>query len=278
MRSTLVNTRILCDVDNENIHIDLHPEDKNLAGMLNVIKNFITDARKEGNVSFKRIYTELTGSEKHIGMRRGLVPIYLSAVLHEFKKEIVISDRFGQVSMNADTIEQINANPEMFKLAYIDWNPDKEAYLEALEDLFGDYSSNDTITTPYERVMVAMKRWYMALPKYSKNAKLLNGQKVTKEDKAFLQEMMKNAGGYDLIFNILPKIYGVDEPNKTLAERIESTKNYYDSALGYLKNELIKSMRSLFCSQGDLRCKNMSLASIIRDWCEKLDQAVFQQL
>ena len=214
----------------------------------------------------------------HIGMRKGLIPVYLAAVLHEYKKEVVISDRFGQVPMNADTLEQLNAEPDMFTLAYIDWNPDKEAYLSSLESLFCDYDIEDENIASYEHVMMAMKRWYMDLPKYSKNTKTIGGKKINKEDRAFLQEMRKNAGSYDLVFHVLPKIYGVEEVNEELADKIRTTKENYDNALQYLKKDLIKLMRMLFCTLDASECREMSLPSIIRDWCEKLDQAVFEQL
>lgn len=113
----------------------------------------------------------MTSAEQHIGLRKGLIPIYLSVVLHEYKKEIVICDRYGQITMNADAIEQINAEPGLFTLSYIDWNPEKEEYIAALEEAFSEYAIEDRTTAPYEYVMIAMKRWYMELPKYAKNAK-----------------------------------------------------------------------------------------------------------
>ena len=278
MRSTLVNTGVLENVESENIRINMTPDDELLAGVLKVIGAFVTNSRKEENLSFAKLYEELSGPEMHIGMRKGLIPVYLAAVLHEYKKEVVISDRFGQVPMNADTLEQLNAEPDMFTLAYIDWNPDKEAYLSSLESLFCDYDIEDENIASYEHVMMAMKRWYMDLPKYSKNTKTIGGKKINKEDRAFLQEMRKNAGSYDLVFHVLPKIYGVEEVNEELADKIRTTKENYDNALQYLKKDLIKLMRMLFCTLDASECREMSLPSIIRDWCEKLDQAVFEQL
>lgn len=107
---------------------------------------------------------------------------------------------------------------------------------------------------------------------------VIGGKKINKEDRAFLQEMRKNAGSYDLVFHVLPKIYGVEEVNEELADKIRTTKENYDNALQYLKKDLIKLMRMLFCTLDASECREMSLPSIIRDWCEKLDQAVFEQL
>ena len=97
--------------------------------MLAVIESFVINARKNDGACFADLYKELTSAEQHIGLRKGLIPIYLSVVLHEYKKEIVICDRYGQITMNADAIEQINAEPGLFTLSYIDWNPEKEEFL-----------------------------------------------------------------------------------------------------------------------------------------------------
>ena len=123
-----------------------------------------------------------------------------------------------------------------------------------------------------------MKRWYMELPKYAKNAKSVAGKKVAKEYKLFLQEMRKNVGSYNLIFNAIPKIYGAETVNRELAEKVRMTKNYFDGALECLKNELSEKMRNMFCTLDTAACEKMSLPSIIRDWCEKLDQAAYEQL
>lgn len=277
MRSTVLNTGVVT-IQDDIVKINLKPKDEFLSGMLEVIESFVISARKNGGVSFADLYKDLTSSEKHIGLRKGLIPIYLSAVLHEYKKEIVICDRFGQITMSADVIEQINADPGMFTLSYIDWSPEKEEYLAYLEDIFCEYAIEDRTTAPYEDVMFAMRRWYMALPKYAKNAKTVDGSKVSKTDKAFLQELRKNTGSYDLVFKIIPKIYGVETVSKELADKVQITKNFFDGALAGLKNELSQKMREIFCTLDTMACKKMSLISIIRDWSEKIDQAAFEQL
>lgn len=277
MRSTVLNTGVVTMQD-DIVKINLKPKDEFLSGMLEVIESFVISARKNGGVSFANLYKDLTSPEKQIGLRKGLIPIYLSAVLHEYKKEIVICDRFGQITMSVDVIEQINAEPAMFTLSYIDWSPEKEEYLAYLEEIFGEYAIKDRTTAPYEHVMFAMRRWYMALPKYAKNAKTVDGRKVSKIDKAFLQELRKNIGSYDLVFKIIPRIYGVETVSKELADKVQTTKKFFDGALAGLKNELSQKMRDIFCTLDTMDCEKMSLISIIRDWSEKVDQAAFEQL
>ena len=103
MRSTLVRTGILVD-EAGMPHINLHPEDANIRNMLGIIENFVLGARHQESVDFSELYALLTGTEERIGLRKGLIPIYLSAVIHEYKQQLIILDRFGPVSVNGDII------------------------------------------------------------------------------------------------------------------------------------------------------------------------------
>lgn len=126
MRSTLVSTGILENVSS-NISVNLHPkENPRMSHMLSEIEAFILDGRKNGSQSFHLLYERLCGADNGIALRKELVPIYLAAVLHEFKQQVVVSDRFGQVTLNADILLQINLQPEKFYLKYLDWTPEKK--------------------------------------------------------------------------------------------------------------------------------------------------------
>ena len=97
--------------------------------MLNTSVSFIKEAQVHGEVSFGELYRRLMAAECHIGMRKGLIPIYLAVVLHEFKQSVLITDRFGQVPTSTDVLLQINADPDAFSVKYLDWNPEKEAFI-----------------------------------------------------------------------------------------------------------------------------------------------------
>ncbi|RAZ94511.1 hypothetical protein DK853_34790, partial [Klebsiella oxytoca] len=83
-----------------------------------------------GAMNFEKLYTRLIAPEYHIGLRKGLIPIYLAAVIHEYKREVIISDQYGQVQVTAELMLQINSKPNMFTLSYLDWNPEKEAFVQ----------------------------------------------------------------------------------------------------------------------------------------------------
>lgn len=275
MRNTLVRTGILVE-DKGMMHINLHPKDALVSNMLAKIDNFVMKAKQEGSVNFAEIYEILTSPENHIGLRRGLIPLYLAVVFHTYKQEIIIHDRFGQISMTTDALLQINANPEGFTLYYLDWNPEKEQYIEELSQVFEEFVIQaEKSASSYEFVVSAIRRWFMSLPKYTKETKTSTSKRYA----AFLKILKRNVGGNELLFKSLPKAFDLEEVYGGVVEEIASAKKYYDNIPNKLKKELIQDVKKLFVSaESRENLKRMSLASILNDWCETLDQQIFEQI
>lgn len=281
MRSTLVRTGVLVD-ENGLPRIELKPDDILLTNMLDTIVDFLLTARETGKASFAELYQKLTAPAYHIGMRKGLIPIYLAAVFHEYKQEIIIQDRFGQVPLNADTLIQLNSTPDMFELTFLDWNPEKEKFTQTLAEIFSEYVIDaERTANSYDYVVAAMRRWYMSLPKYTKELKrTANGERVDKRYTSFIRMLKQNMGGHAFLFEKLPDVFGYSAKfNLGLTENVSATKNYFDNALQELKQVLIQRVKEIYsapCSQEKLNMT--SLCSVITDWCESLDQKVFEQL
>ena len=138
MRSTLLRTGIWIE-DGGIPQINLRPENAAIRNMLETIEDFILEARQNGQISFAVLYERLTSQEYHIGLRYGLIPIYIAAVMHNYRQQTVIHDRFGPIQTSADALIQINSDPGSFTLEYLDWNPEKENYIARLSDAFRDY-------------------------------------------------------------------------------------------------------------------------------------------
>lgn len=281
MRSTLLRTGVLV-TDNSLVRIELKPDDELIRNMLTTIVSFIQEAKAAGSVSFGVLYRRLAAPENHIGLRKGLIPIYLAAVFHEFKQELILQDRFGQVSITADTLLQVNANPDGFTLAYLDWDPEKAEFIQRLADIFSDYVIEaEKLVNAYDYVVSAMKRWYMALPKYAKELKRsVKGQKVDKRYLAMLRLLKNSAGGHELLFDKLPTAFDyTNQFSVGLAENIAAAKKYYDHCIAQLKKDLIQTVKEIFsASQSSSSLKAASLTSVIKDWCESLDERAFEQL
>lgn len=280
MRSTLVRTGVL-EEDSGIAKINLKPKDRYLANALATIVDFINEAHQKGQTCFDELYHRLTSAEYHIGMRKGLIPIYLAAVLHEYKQSVLITDRFGQVTTSTDVLLQSNADPSAFSITYLDWNPEKEAFVSRLAELFRDYVIEaEQLNNTHDYAVLAMRRWYMSLPKYAKEIKRTpSGDRVDKRYLGFTRLLRQNVGSHELLFQKMPEAFGyAAEFTPGVAENVAAAKNFYDNALATLKKSLIKEVKEMFAAPHTKRFGMTSLSSVIKDWCESLDSTVYEQL
>lgn len=281
MRSTLIRTGIW-EENGGYPKLNLRPTNvEHMDEMLAVIEDFIVETRQNGAMLFEELYRRLTSAEYHIGLRKGLIPIYLAAVMHEYKREVIISDQFGQVMLSAETLLQINSKPDMFTLEYLDWNPEKEGFVSKLAECFAEYIVDaERGANSYDYVVSAMRRWYMALPKYTKESKkAVDGKTIPKAYLELLKLLKQNVSGNELLFEKIPKIFAMNEIQETLSDNVEAVKKFYDEYLKNIKKSLVKETKDVFALPGAKdNVSKMSLSSVIKDWCESLDQTVFEQL
>jgi len=280
MRSTLLRTGVWNEAEGVP-QINLHPEDAAMRNMLETIERFILEARQNGQVSFAVLYERLVSPEFHIGLRSGLIPIYIAAVLHNYRQQTVINDRFGPVQTSVDALVQINSDPGSFTLEYLDWNPEKENYISRLSDAFNDYVVEaEKTSNSYDYVANAMRRWYMALPKYSKEStKKPSGEKLVRRQLEMIKLLRQNTSSSDLLFKKLPEAVDSHGDYSDAATDIIAAKVVFDGLLAELKQELIKKTKDAFLPENDKKAgKKMSLTDAAKEWCDKLDPKSFEQL
>ena len=281
MRTTLVRTGVLKNVDVAPV-VNLHPDDPKIENVLSVICDFIKGAHCDEPLSFDVLYERLTSPDGHIGLRKGLIPIYLATVFHEYRQQLVITDKVGQANISADTLLQINAAPNAFFLSYVDWNSNKEELVRNLAQEFSDYiidSEKDTNT--YDYVVSAMKRWMMSLPKYSKECKALpSGKKIDARYITFMRLLRQNGNGHELLFEKMPQVFGYDKNVSVgLSENISAARVFYDGLINRLLQSLADKTKGIFMLPQNLAQANkMSLASTIQDWSESIDSDAFNHL
>lgn len=280
MRSTLLRTGIWSE-DGGVPQINLHPENVNMRHMLETIEDFILETRQNGKTSFAELYERLTSPEYHIGLRYGLIPIYVAAVMHNYRQQIVINDRFGPIQTSADALIQINSDPSSFTLEYLDWNPEKENYIARLSDAFRDYVVDaERSGNSYDYVANAMRRWYMALPKYSKEStKRPAGEKLVRRQLEIMKLLRQNTSSSDLLFKKLPEAVDYHGDYADAATDIIDAKGFFDGLLTELKQELISKTKSAFLPENDKKAsKKTTLTDAAKDWCNRLDPKSFEQL
>lgn len=277
LRSTLIRKNILVE-ENGTARINLKTGDANLDSMLMLITRFIQKAKREGECRFDELYYSLMSPDVGIGLRRSLIPIYLAAVLHEYRLATVIVNKHGQIPLGLDALLQIEADPSEFKIKYLDWDPDKESFIRELEDIFKDHIIEaEKDADAYNYIVSAMKRWYMALPKYSKEK---IPQSEYKRYRGLVRLLKQNTGSYELLFSKLPNEFGQKNFDPNIADTIKLARSYYDSVLDVLVEHLTVSVKEIFStgSGGMPQKDRSSLSSIIKDWCESLDNSVFEHL
>lgn len=280
MRSTLIRTGIWDESTGIPV-INLHPQDSKMANMMKTIEYFIIGARRNGSIAFDILYDMLSLPEYHIGLRKGLIPIYLAAVMHEYRQQVVITDKYGQVAMTADTLLQINANPAAFMLSYIDWDSEKEEFVSNMAEIFDEYVIDaEKMSNTYDYIVNAMKRWMLSLPKFAKESKALpNGKKIDARYLGMMKLLRQSTSGYSLLFEKLPQTFGYDEFTPGLSENIQAAKNCFDSILDRLKKSLSAKIKAIFMLRQDEKLDGrVSLASVIKDWCDSIDQGAFDYL
>jgi hypothetical protein len=282
MRSTLIQTGIL---SNEQVKpvLTLTPEDEGMANTLRVIQEFFNGANANGGRNFKELYDRLTLPEFGYGLKKGVIPIYIAVVLHFFKKYLVIKNKNNEVKITADLLNSINENPKAFTVFMEDWNEDKSTYINSLENLFSDYIiSKEKDYNTFTYVVSAMSRWYMSLPKYTKELKTkykgrgVSPKKITSAKVKFIGSLRQtDINAREYLFEKLFENFGYKEFTVDIIDNIKSAKSTFDSAKDELIKFLINDVKDIFKNgQAD----NATLTSIIKDFIERLKPTTLSYL
>lgn len=278
MRSTIKNEGILVEkvgqyyINTENL------KNKKLQNVLNLIKKFIVNS-SEKQLSFKELYNILTEPANHIGMKMGLIPIYIACVLHHYKKYAVILKNGKEVEINAKLLDSINEEPYNYNIALEEWDVQKEKYIEDLKNTFSEYVHEEEFEyNNFEFIVRAMQRWFFQLPKYTKEITIeyVNKNKSNALDKKILK--FKNSlkvpeiNAREFLFDKLPEIFGYGTFTLKLEQDILSAKEYLDNVKANLINTLSEEMKVMFATNN--LNKKASLSSVLKDWSEQFSEDV----
>ena len=278
MRSTLIRTGIWEDGSGMP-HLNIHPDEERMNHVLVTIEDFILESRKK-DLCFSELYFRLTSPEWKIGLRKGVIPIYLACVLHEYKKQIVIKDRVGQVPTSSEVLSQINTNPSSFSLSYLDWTPQKEKYISAISVIFKDnvIDAEKTISS-YDYAANAIRRWYLALPKFTKGSRTMpSGIPIKSNYLELMQLLRRNTSNSEFIFDMVPSTLGFPLEAPEIISELKDFKSLFDNLLGDLKEHLKDITNEIFTDSISDSNKAVPLFTTIKDWCDSLDQHVFEEL
>ncbi len=275
MRSTLLRTNIIVDIEIAP-KINLSLEDDNMKNMLETIQEFFVGDNSVSEQNFNILYDKLTSPNYKIGLKQGLIPIYIAIVLHLYKKDLIVKHKNNEVKITADLLELINKSPKDFTVIRENWTIEKLEYITKLEKLFSKtVIEQEKQYNSYSYIVSAMNKWFVGLPKYVKESTDIymgvnnKSKPLSKERKKFINTLkIESDNQYDYLFNKVPKMFGMSEFSVTVIDNISSTKNIYDSMLVDLFDKLLIDLRNIF-SENSL--ENATTISIIKDWLEQFD-------
>lgn len=284
MRSTLLQTGIIENIASEP-KINLEPQDENIRFMLRTIQEFIVNAGINGEQNLGDLYELLTSHKNGIGLKLGVVPIYIATVLHLHRNNIVIKKGSSEQKISADLLNMINDAPEGYSVVLENWNEDKANYLAQLEQLFQKHvHEQEKVYNSFAYIVSAMCRWYMSLPKYSKEMtktyKGIDSKEMFKSISASRRKFVNSLKQLDInprdyLFEKVFEIYGYSEFNVDVIDNVIQTKKEYDEAIESLIKVLISDVKNIFAQNGNTRG---SLTSIIQDWYAELKETTIQHL
>ncbi len=231
MRTLLLNSGILRETPYKQLEINLEIEDKKLKNLLDTIDNFFAHKILSKWRSFKELYDEITLPEHSIGLKRGVIPVYLAVLIHKYRKSLIIKGEEGEEKIDAELLSNINKNPEKYSVYIENWSEEKNLYLEGIYKIFEEYSFGDkNRLNNLKNQVTSMKQWYLSLPKYSKELKsqyIGNDEyrELEKKKLNFLNELRNELDNpREFLFEKLPKIFNCSALDSELLKEIRDFK------------------------------------------------------
>lgn len=285
MQSALVHTGIL-EKNSEKKFFNLSPKtgdtknDENFKNLFCVMNGFLFNAEK-AEASFEKLFDFLMKTENGIGLRRGVIPVYIAAAVCERVKNIVLKKRGIEVPVNAQNLAEIAETPSDFTIRIQKWNDEKENYILALEKLFSDFVIDDEKkANGYSYLINAMLRWYRSLPKYTKQMKKvycggsglaeIKFAAIQKEYSAFLNILRSGGfGANEILFEKLPFVFGNGQSAEDFDffENVAAAKKFFDFALDSFESQMIEETKNSF----DTDAGGKSLKNLVAEFCQKLN-------
>jgi len=281
MRSTLIQPGVLVNAE-ENPRIQLETQNERMTDMLAEIRTFfIEQATQQYGASFKALYDTLTLYENGFGLKYGVIPIYIAAVLHLYKSNLVILYHGSEVKITPELLNDINEKPRNYIAVLEDWNEDKAQYMRRLEELFADYvTEREKSYNSFTYLFYAMNRWYLSLSKFAKETRYTYAEggipsKIQTPHVKFVESLKQiDANPREFLFDKVFTFFRYSTFTESVVENIRAVKDEYDNALKNLIGYLVGKVKAVF-SFGKARG---SLSSIIKDWYDELNERTKQNV
>lgn len=275
LRSLLITPGIF--INSELPYLEYNCKDEKIRDILKEINDFIVYSDR--TKTFADLYDILTLPEYHFGLKKGVIPIYITVALLKYTDHIVLLKKDREVPITASTICDIEYFPKDFRIILEQWNNEKEMYISNLENIFADYiSTTDKASGSFVYIVKAMRRWYLQLTKYEITTKFYCDEdyNIAPLDSGSIKfrEILSHPeiNAYDFLFNKLLSIYDTDEYASTIKLLRQSVKKI-SSSYSNIHHKFIKQTKELFNGN-----QNEGLSSILENFYDDLKQTTKEHL
>lgn len=282
LRSTLVMTGVLTDISTQPKLVISGNQNSKMQKVLDEISCFFKESSNNRPTSFGVLYDRLIKAEHRIGLRKGVIPIYIAAVLHSFKQFSVTTRGSRELEINAELLNSINENPSEYSFCLEDWNEEKSNYIKGLEKLFANHiMEKEKEYNTFAYIVRAMQRWFISLPRYAKEIKKMYAGKgkfdaIDKDKLKFINSLkVPEINAREYLFVKVLEIFNYNSVDVNVVQNITVVKSFLDEAKGSLVVSLIADVRAVFANK---QSEMATLYSIIKDWYESLQESTRNHL
>lgn len=205
---------------------------------------------KEVNMSL--IYDLMMSKQNGFGVKRGVIPVIIAYLFSKYKKYLSVCNNGSEVVIDAETLLNIDKNPSEFIIMLEEFTHEKEMYLQELEELFNQYiQEKDIREDNLNYITIAIKRWFLYLSKYARNAKKsYDGNKKYKKlskSEVKLKNKLRvlNENSIKFLFEDLLSIFEVNS-YKELVQQLKFVKNKIDNLTDNLCLNIEKDIKLIF--------------------------------
>lgn len=270
MRSTLVVPGLLLQDGNGNLVLK-QSNDENLNYVLDFIRDFLKSS-SEDDKCFQEMYDGLCMPDNGIGLRKGVIPVYLSFVMNEFGNDICIKKGSVELPITSSLLSEINSNPKEYTVSIETWSDNKSAYICGVEEVFEDFiDEEEKRHGGYGYLTSAMSRWYMSLPRYVKErTSEYNGfytsvqfRELPQSCKNFLNVIAEIGGNTrETLFKKIPECFSHSLMDGTLVDEIRRDYREISDAFDCLISTLVADVKKEFVNTAE----DISLGSVLKNW------------
>ncbi len=283
MRSTIKVTGMLTETDNQYCLSITNLKDIRLSKMLQHIEEFFIQTSTSGPTSFQVLYDYLSLPSNNIGLKKGVIPIYIAAVLHFYKKYVAITTGRNELEITAKLLENINEHPDNYAIYLEKWDQEKGDYISGLESIFENHvNEHEKEFNNFEYIVKAIKRWFLQLPKYTKDAQKVYGGSdkfniIEKQIISFMQALKSpQINAREFLFVKSLRIFGYDSFSLDIIKDIQAAKTFLDNIINEQIRTLEIEIRSIF--ESGIKNDKATTTSVIKDWCDTLNKDVFSHV